>query len=431
MSRRINSNGAPIDKERALEQLAISVPSAGESQDLVGTRRTPPRAAASSQQSRLEDGYWCPLTLCGGCSPRLALRTTTHKRERPGIRDRAPQIQLCCVCLEAITLALAGSEVLAEQGTTQKLIPICLRRVKAQLPSPALYKGAKWELDGWRAALRMTIAIQVFQFATRMTARCWFTAMLAAIRKGSSPRCGRVVYGRRMVRADCCARRLTLLSSASRTSAARAALALWQSAMAADGTLVETYLASRGLNLPVPNTLRFHAGLKHPSGGIWPAMVALVTEGADGTPLAIHRTFLARDGSGKAPVDPQKMMLGPCRGGAVRLAPAGRRADGRRRHRDMPRRHAGDRPSGLGGAFDLGPRALDLPDDVRDVIVLADGDEPARRRRATARGAGSAKGVACASPARRRGWISTICLWSRTRIEEGARMTAPTMSSRR
>ena len=52
-------------------------------------------------------------------------------------------------------------------------------------------------------------------------------------------------------------------------------------------------------------------------------MVALVTRGADDTPLAIHRTFLARDGGGKAPVDPQKMMLGPCRGGAVRLAEPG------------------------------------------------------------------------------------------------------------
>ena len=60
-----------------------------------------------------------------------------------------------------------------------------------------------------------------------------------------------------------------------------------------------------------------------PLGGIWPAMVALVTRGIDDTPLAIHRTFLARDGRSKAPVDPQKMMLGPCRGGAVRLAPAG------------------------------------------------------------------------------------------------------------
>jgi hypothetical protein len=51
-------------------------------------------------------------------------------------------------------------------------------------------------------------------------------------------------------------------------------------------------------------------------------MIALVTRGIDGQAVAIHRTFLAPDGSGKAPVDPQKMMLGPCRGGAVRLAPA-------------------------------------------------------------------------------------------------------------
>ena len=41
----------------------------------------------------------------------------------------------------------------------------------------------------------------------------------------------------------------------------------------AEGTLVETYLASRGLHLPPPPTLRFHAGLKHPSGGVWPTMV--------------------------------------------------------------------------------------------------------------------------------------------------------------
>ena len=52
-------------------------------------------------------------------------------------------------------------------------------------------------------------------------------------------------------------------------------------------------------------------------------MVALVTRGSDDAPLAIHRTFLSRDGSDKAPVvEPQKMMLGPCRGGAVRLAPS-------------------------------------------------------------------------------------------------------------
>ena len=39
----------------------------------------------------------------------------------------------------------------------------------------------------------------------------------------------------------------------------------------------------------------------------------------DGAPVAIHRTFLAVGGNGKAPVDPARMTLGPCRGGAVRL----------------------------------------------------------------------------------------------------------------
>jgi putative DNA primase/helicase len=96
------------------------------------------------------------------------------------------------------------------------------------------------------------------------------------------------------------------------------ALAIWDASVAATGTLAETYLRSRGLRLPPPNTLRFHAGLWHPSG-VRPAMVALVTRGTDDEPLAVHRTFLRRDGSGKALVDSPKLMLGPCRGGSVRL----------------------------------------------------------------------------------------------------------------
>ena len=133
------------------------------------------------------------------------------------------------------------------------------------------------------------------------------------------------------------------------------ALAIWAATTPANGTLVETYFASRGLHLPPSPTLRFHAGLKHPSGGIWPAMVALVTRGVDDVPLAIHRTFLARDGSGKAPVDPQKMMLGPCRGGAVRLAPAGNVLMVGEGIETCSRRHAVARPSGVGCALYLRP----------------------------------------------------------------------------
>jgi putative DNA primase/helicase len=152
------------------------------------------------------------------------------------------------------------------------------------------------------------------------------------------------------------------------------ALTIWQSAKPAPGTPVETYLASRGIDLPPPDALRFHAGLKHPSGGIWPAMVALVTSGAEGRPLAIHRTFLARDGSGKAPVDPQKMMLGPCRGGVVRLAdPGDVLMVGEGIETSIAAMQATGNPA-WAALSTSGLRGLGLPEDVRDVIVLADGD---------------------------------------------------------
>jgi putative DNA primase/helicase len=155
----------------------------------------------------------------------------------------------------------------------------------------------------------------------------------------------------------------------------QAALAIWQSAKPAQGTPVETYLASRGISLPSPDALRFHASLKHPSGGIWPAMAALVTNGADGTPIAIHRTFPAHDGGGKAPVEPQKMMLGPCRGGAVRLADA---SDvlmvGEGIETCLAAMLASGHPAWV-ALSTSGLRSLHLPKDVREVIVLADGDD--------------------------------------------------------
>src|SRR5215212_6109936 len=85
------------------------------------------------------------------------------------------------------------------------------------------------------------------------------------------------------------------------------------------GTAVATYLASRGLTGAIPTALRFHPGLRHPSGHTAPAMVALVTRGADGRPIAVHRTFLRPDGSGKADLSPAKMCLGSVTGGAIRL----------------------------------------------------------------------------------------------------------------
>jgi hypothetical protein len=155
-----------------------------------------------------------------------------------------------------------------------------------------------------------------------------------------------------------------------------AALAVWRNSHPAQGTLVETYLRSRGLAIPVPPSIRFHAGLKHRSGGVWAAMLALVTRGADGEPIGIHRTFLARDGIAKAPVDPAKMMLGPCRGGAVRLGPAGDALMvGEGIETCLAAMQASGHPA-WAALSTAGLRTLNLPDDIRDLIVLADGDDP-------------------------------------------------------
>lgn len=155
-----------------------------------------------------------------------------------------------------------------------------------------------------------------------------------------------------------------------------AALEIWKASLPAAGTLVESYLAARGLALPAGcNGLRFAPSLKHPAGGRWPAMVAAVRD-ADAGFLGVHRTFLARDGSGKARIFPPKMSLGPIAGGAVRLAPAGERlvvGEG------IESLIGAMRASGLPGWAALstsGLRSLRLPADVREIIIAADGDAP-------------------------------------------------------
>jgi hypothetical protein len=163
------------------------------------------------------------------------------------------------------------------------------------------------------------------------------------------------------------------------TKRTASALSLWEAAGGPRGTLAETYLASRKLRLPEHTAaIRFHASLRHPAGGRWPAMLARVTRGKDGEPLALHRTFLARNGEGKAPVEPSRMMLGPCRGGAVRLSGPGP-GETLMVGEGIETVLSVMQQTGLPGWAALstsGMRSLDVPDSVRDVIVLADGDAP-------------------------------------------------------
>ena len=252
--------------------------------------------------------------------------------------------------------------------------------------------------NGWiaRCPLHDDQNAEPFDQRRAKMARCWCIAMPAAISATFTlPSCATAVFSGNTSAKIPSPTKKTPDADARKRSAF--ALAIWRACGPAEATLVQTYLAARGIDLPLPNALRFHAGLKHPSGDIWPAMVALVTNGVDATPLAIHRTFLARDGSSKAPVDPQKMMLGPCRGGVVRLGDL--RGAGAADAADADPSGRPPATSSSGGVLMVGEgietclaamqatghpawaalstaglRALDLPEDVRDVIVLADGD---------------------------------------------------------
>ena len=145
--------------------------------------------------------------------------------------------------------------------------------------------------------------------------------------------------------------------------------------------LLETYLEWRGTVLPdpAPTCLRFAPKLAHPNGQYFPAMIALLSHPRTGEPLGgIQRTFLAWSGKGKAQVEKgeQKMSLGPCRGGVVRLAEP---IDGKPLllGEGIETVLTVMEATGLPGWATLGTSGLvnlELPDNVTEVILLAEND---------------------------------------------------------
>jgi hypothetical protein len=156
------------------------------------------------------------------------------------------------------------------------------------------------------------------------------------------------------------------------------ALAIWDEAEPAAGTVVERYLTNRGLELPSLADIRCHPSLRHECGSRFPAMIGLITDCTTGELIGIHRTFLSPDGSSKAEVSKAKMMLGYSAGGVVRLAPdsstillgegiettiAGMKATQR---------------VGWAALSTSGMKRVTLPPEVSRVIILVDGDPPGR-----------------------------------------------------
>ena len=157
------------------------------------------------------------------------------------------------------------------------------------------------------------------------------------------------------------------------------ALLLWGQAVPPTGMRIKAYLRSRGITRPIPSTLKYHPTLVHPSGSAYPAMIAIVALGTDNRPVGIHRTFLDPIGIGKAAVKPNKMMLGPCRGGAVRLGALSKPlliGEG------IETCLAAMQATGLSAWAALstsGLITLTLAREITDVVILADGDTPGER----------------------------------------------------
>ncbi|ADZ68744.1 DUF7146 domain-containing protein [Polymorphum gilvum] len=94
------------------------------------------------------------------------------------------------------------------------------------------------------------------------------------------------------------------------------------------GTLAEVYLNGRAIAPVIGLTaLRYHPMCyyrpdEHSPTEIWPAMVASITD-LDGRQTGAHRTWLAPDGSGKAPIDTPRRAMGDLLGHGVRFGVAG------------------------------------------------------------------------------------------------------------
>lgn len=94
------------------------------------------------------------------------------------------------------------------------------------------------------------------------------------------------------------------------------------------GTLAATYLSGRAITSLIGATaLRYHPRCyyrpdEHSPTEIWPAMIASVTD-LDGRQTGAHRTWLAPDGSGKAPVETPRRAMGDLLGHGVRFGVAG------------------------------------------------------------------------------------------------------------
>lgn len=110
---------------------------------------------------------------------------------------------------------------------------------------------------------------------------------------------------------------LPKLPPADRANRNAEALAIWERAIPAAGTLAESYLDCRGILPPFPSDIRF-SRLPYGKSNPLPCLVAAVRD-VPGEVIGIQRIYLRGDGKGKADLPKSKLSLGTVAGGAIRL----------------------------------------------------------------------------------------------------------------
>jgi len=181
-------------------------------------------------------------------------------------------------------------------------------------------------------------------------------------------------------------------------------------------TLVVDYFRSRDITTSIPShVIHFVPDCWHRSRVKAPAMVALVEHQVNG-PVAVHRTWLKPDGTGKADLDPNKMTLGPSDGAAIRLAPIGPNgelgvAEGVEDARSYMQLKGIPTWSALTAG---GIERLILPPEARLIYIALDNDAVGLKaaQAAARRWLGEGRRVFFAKPPIGKDWNETLCALS-------------------
>ena len=152
-------------------------------------------------------------------------------------------------------------------------------------------------------------------------------------------------------------------------------------ASAAPNELIGVYLRSRGSRLTSP-VLRFLEAAPHRLGARLPAMIAPVVNVA-GEQTGVHMTYLRADGSGKAdlPKEFQRETRGLIRGGAIRLAayvPDDELLTGEGLETTLSAMEIFGLP-GWAAIYAGGLKTMELPPEVKRILIAADHDEAGRQ----------------------------------------------------